>query len=69
MGNYGERLGRGWAGLVGPMASWATAQQGRGLSFLLFLFLVFFSFLFFYSILSLFPVVLVFVKIYTWHLI
>ena len=39
----GEEWGPTWAGLVGPMASWAAVQQGGGFSF--FLYSVFISFL------------------------
>ena len=44
-------IGTGWAGLVGPEASWAVAQWGGFfLSFILLLFVFFF--LFFYLFLS-----------------
>ena len=32
----GEEWGPTWAGLVGPMASWAAVQQGGGLLLLFF---------------------------------
>ena len=55
--SVGEEIRRsggvaGWAGLVGPMASWAAVQQGGGASLslffvsLVFLFCIFFSFIY-----------------------
>ena len=50
MGEWGEVMDKGeewgptWAGLVGPMASWAAVQQGGLLLLLFFCFSFVFSF-------------------------